>query len=455
MGKRGRKRASAELSIFPINQLPREILSKIFWYCVPDNTDSPIVISRNHAPILLCRICSSWRELALATPNLWTIVGIIVRNPDADPSVFSHVLNIWLERSGTLPLTLYLVQLRLGYDDPQRPTRPTLLKAILSVLYAHSSRWEDVTLNLYESPKLSLPRLGKLPLLRALHLHGPTQTPIRPPFGETPPRLTQLSWPYELNASKNPKIPWSQISYLDISTEMACFSALEMVRQCPQLEELSVSLNPDDPDHIIPRGPRVENYHLQKLSIGIYEDCSSFLDSLKLPALTELMSSLISSFFDDLEEDPGAVPFTDRSLLDFLTCSKCKLKKLKLSDCMFTDSVFLDCLAHESLETIEALNIEYRPKITDHVLSRLTDLPSPPAPRVLLPKLTHLTLEMCLAASPGMLGDMVYSRYFSQERAEQLEFLSLKVRDELSEEDKDIIEGAIEEGLDTSIVIER
>ena len=91
---------------------------------------------------------------------MWTVVGIIIRDPDADPSTYSQVVNTWLKRSGTLPLTLYLGQVSLLYDVPLSRTKPGLIKAILSVFYMHSSRWEDVTLTLYESPKLSLPRLG-------------------------------------------------------------------------------------------------------------------------------------------------------------------------------------------------------------------------------------------------------------------------------------------------------
>ncbi|KAF8644280.1 hypothetical protein AX14_009441 [Amanita brunnescens Koide BX004] len=65
---------------------------------------------------------------------------------------------------------------------------------------------------------------------------------------------------------------------------------------------------------------------------------------------------------------------------------------------------------------------------------RLADLPTPP--RVLLPKLTHLTLEMCLAAR----------------RAERLKSLKPTV-EKLSKADKNFIEQATVEGLDTSIKI--
>ena len=448
----GRKKAKQ--SIFPINQLPREILAQIFWHCVPENRDLPRLMSSNSAPLLLCRVCPSWRQLALATPNIWTTVGIIIRTQDADPSAFSHVINIWLERSGILPLTLYLVQ-HLGAGT--RLDAYAHLKAILSVLYSHSSRWENVTFNWFESPELSLPRLGKLPFLRAFHLFVPSRISICPLFSETPPRLAQLSWPHTHHASMNPQIPWSQITYLHIVDLMTVSSASEMIRLCPQMEEFSVHLEQDHEfmamvaDSHVPRGSRVVNYHLQKLSISVEGDCSSLLDSLALPALREFLSF----FYEDL--DYAALPFTCHSLLAFLTQSKCKLKELRFYDCRFIDSAFLECLAHESLETIEVLDIAYNPKFTDPVLIGLTDLPSLPAHRVLLPKLTHLTLKMCLAsASPGTLGGMLLSRYCSREHeapVERLESLSLMVRDGyLSEADKDIIEDAAAEGVKVELL---
>ncbi|KAF8631936.1 hypothetical protein AX14_010876 [Amanita brunnescens Koide BX004] len=187
---------------------------------------------------------------------------------------------------------------------------------------------------------------------------------------------------------------------------MTLFSASEMIRLCPQLEKFTVnfSLEYADVDSHIPREPTsiVENHRLRRLSIRVEEDCSPFLHSLTLPSLTQFDCS----FFNDLNDE--MLPFTHQALLEFLTRSKCKLQKLKLGDCKLSAPAFLECLAHETLETIQSLDISHHPKLTDDILIHLTDLPT--SPRVLLPKLTHLELEMCLAARRGMLGKMVFSR---------------------------------------------
>ena len=451
MAPKKRQKSMAEHSVFPINQFPREILAEIFWHCLPDmNPEArkmPAQMFKKAAPLLVSSICSSWRELALATPELWATVGIIIRNPDMDPSATAHVVNTWLERSGTLPLKLYLGQLSLLYDVPLSKTNPALAKSILSVFYSHSSRWQDVTLSLYETRSLSLPRLDT-PLLRSFRLSGPWQEAFHFPFRKSS-LLTELSWPSSIDASKNTQIPWSQISCLHILDGMSPFSVSEMIQLCPRLEEFWVGCSGFDEVANLPREPKVENGLLRKLELYGYDDIIPLLHSLTLPALEQFTCSSQSGV-----EDVPVIP-TDlhESLLDLLTRSKCKLKKLKLGDCNFSADGFLECLEHEAFETIQDLSIVEWPQLTDDVLIRLTHPPPPAAPRILLPKLTHLSLDYCLDASPGTLGEMVSSRYYTEtNEVEELEVLVLTVQD-LDEEDETIIEDLAADGLDTHISI--
>ncbi|KAJ7830516.1 hypothetical protein B0H14DRAFT_2201338, partial [Mycena olivaceomarginata] len=50
-------------------RLPPDIVREIFVACLP--TDRNAVMSAQEAPLLLCRICSAWRTIALSTPRLW------------------------------------------------------------------------------------------------------------------------------------------------------------------------------------------------------------------------------------------------------------------------------------------------------------------------------------------------------------------------------------------------
>ncbi|KAF8334560.1 hypothetical protein F5887DRAFT_648716 [Amanita rubescens] len=61
-----------------IHNLPLEVLSKIFLLVLPTDLElhkeshtMPNRRTRMINPFLLCSICSMWRTLALATPQLW------------------------------------------------------------------------------------------------------------------------------------------------------------------------------------------------------------------------------------------------------------------------------------------------------------------------------------------------------------------------------------------------
>ncbi|KAJ6602106.1 hypothetical protein B0H10DRAFT_1757678, partial [Mycena sp. CBHHK59/15] len=55
--------------ISPVRQLPLDILQEIFVACIP--THRNCVMHATEVPVLLGRICSSWRIISLSTPRLW------------------------------------------------------------------------------------------------------------------------------------------------------------------------------------------------------------------------------------------------------------------------------------------------------------------------------------------------------------------------------------------------
>ena len=203
----------AKHSVFPINQFPREILAEIFWNCLPGTNSKQMLKGMR-----LFSICSSWRQLALATPKLWTTVGMVIGNPDRDPSATgTQVVNTWLERSGTLPLNLYLTQLPLSMSyniPPMSSTDPVLAQSILSAFYSHSSRWQDVNLRSYSIWSFFLPGLDT-PLLRSFRLLGPRLEASHFPLRNSS-RFAELSWPSTLDVPNNSQISWGQISCLKI-----------------------------------------------------------------------------------------------------------------------------------------------------------------------------------------------------------------------------------------------
>jgi hypothetical protein len=57
-------------------RLPPDIVREIFIACLPTGRNA--VMSAREAPLLLCRIYSTWRTIALSTPRLWASLHVSV-----------------------------------------------------------------------------------------------------------------------------------------------------------------------------------------------------------------------------------------------------------------------------------------------------------------------------------------------------------------------------------------
>ncbi|KAJ7486721.1 hypothetical protein FB451DRAFT_1168128 [Mycena latifolia] len=104
----------------PARQMPREIVEEIFLACIPTHRNA--VMSAKEAPLVLARICSAWRTIALTTPALWASLHLPLEYI-YDHNLYAPVAK-WLQLSGRCPLSLSLVgwrnleiELRLGADE--------------------------------------------------------------------------------------------------------------------------------------------------------------------------------------------------------------------------------------------------------------------------------------------------------------------------------------------------
>ena len=201
---------------FSVQSISPRIIAEIFSNCLEHH----VRMSSGNAPLLLCRVSSSWRELALTIPQLWASINMSLRHSnDVDPSTCAHIANAWLERSGTLPLTV-----AIGYFGR---TKSPVLDAVLSIVCSYSSRWQNVAINSWVP--VSFPQLGSLPLLRSFHLRASNSSLIIGfPFSRCP-RLTQLSWPYPLDPLTHTQILGNQLSHVCLPG-MSAIAALETIR---------------------------------------------------------------------------------------------------------------------------------------------------------------------------------------------------------------------------------
>ncbi|KAF7298726.1 hypothetical protein MIND_00820100 [Mycena indigotica] len=100
----------------PIRRLPPDVLRELFAQCLPVGRNC--AMSAREGPILLGRICSSWRSLVRHTPELWSRLHVVEPPLSTWYGAVSHriqsakvqqrlqAIKLWLDRAGSLPLSI-------------------------------------------------------------------------------------------------------------------------------------------------------------------------------------------------------------------------------------------------------------------------------------------------------------------------------------------------------------
>ncbi|KAJ6594527.1 hypothetical protein B0H19DRAFT_1225651 [Mycena capillaripes] len=248
----------------PLRRLPLDIIQEIFLACLP--THRNCAMSALEAPVILGRICSSWRTISLSMPRLWSRLHIVEParpygswNPglyEAKVAQRLEVAHAWLGRSGTCPLSISLE----GPHDhdmtpPLTPTPPSITDLFSNVLVPFASRWQHIRLALPPlSVEATLSRLTEndVPLLNSLKIIQRPNHPNSNPDGTRwslsqsgvlhGPSLSRFSVTgNDTNASTFP-LRWNQLTTLSLmgptwamTQPQTCQVVLDILSRCPQL----------------------------------------------------------------------------------------------------------------------------------------------------------------------------------------------------------------------------
>ncbi|KAK6977601.1 hypothetical protein R3P38DRAFT_3123760 [Favolaschia claudopus] len=167
--------------ISPIRRVPLEILSEIFMACLP--RDRFCTLSASETPVLLGHICSSWRALSLAIPQLWASLHVVepLRHEVTAEKVIGQRLDgmkTWLGRSGQCPLSISL-HCSLGNhhlttdEEWAGIVAPPLPPDLFSKeLIPFAGRWKHLDLVMYPEGFLALANLtaADVPMLQSVSL---------------------------------------------------------------------------------------------------------------------------------------------------------------------------------------------------------------------------------------------------------------------------------------------
>ncbi|KAJ7646525.1 hypothetical protein FB45DRAFT_890683 [Roridomyces roridus] len=120
-------------------RLPPDVIREIFVACLP--TDRNAVMSAQEAPLLLARISSAWRHIALTTPRLWSSLHIPVEFVLEKPEQRIPAVSLWLQRSGVRPISL-----SLSFTSECEG-----LDALLDCLAESAARWRNI--EVWDAPR--------------------------------------------------------------------------------------------------------------------------------------------------------------------------------------------------------------------------------------------------------------------------------------------------------------
>jgi hypothetical protein len=318
-----------------INKLPPEIGSHILRLSLPMLNDGerdqeaeglPSIWMEWAAPLKLGSVCRQWRQLAWATPDLWTILYIRIK-PTMSPSTAKSLpglLREWLGRSGALPLTIHFFHGGNNLDsdseddfsDTDRTNRLIIATGlVIPILNCHSSRWRNLHLkargDIFEhfassvEPKqlvtLDLDMVEELPMSAPKFVMESKLNPTRLKLTDFP--LTSIN------------ICWGNVTHATLC-EITIDKGLDFLRRAPSLEYYRVSMyEPQENEDIGLINPIL---HPRLRSLHLSTDClQDVLEVINVPSLEEWTQDR----FDELHV---------AAMLSLLERSGCCLKILNL-----------------------------------------------------------------------------------------------------------------------------
>ncbi|KAF8061725.1 hypothetical protein FPV67DRAFT_1510088 [Lyophyllum atratum] len=441
-----------------LRRIPLELLGEIFQFYVgleglealsassavrePSLTSK---LSSSASPLILGRVCWTWRKLSLAMPSLWSLLAVY--RPRLSQL---EAIQIWLERSGDRPLFLDIFQPPVDNDEQNEA-----LEDLLLLLADHGRQWKHFSLNLCGAPPPEA--LYRLPfdsfaILDSVDLRLQEDASFihawRPFYAV--PTLRRVSWDFPYVEWGLPKIaPWSQLTHVQLpcvrNQNMSVDELLQVIMYCVELVDLELAMTmplkaPSLPASRVAysnqlalaslraqrrdqaakerasgavglgrlmvldsdiqtalRAP-IDLPNLRFLKIHAHgRDAAPLLDRLKLPALISLHILHYITF---------SVPPSTGYITELLQRSGVyKLDTLSIYDPDLAEGEILELLESPRLRFLRQLELLLS-SVTDDTIEVLTHAPGMPCH---LPHLKDLTLPDCVT-SDGVLSKMVLSR---------------------------------------------
>ncbi|KAF8171530.1 hypothetical protein BJ912DRAFT_1148494 [Pholiota molesta] len=264
----------------PIGKVPYDILREIFIHCLPSPT---IDIVKNwddvqpdptSAPILLCRICSSWRTIALTVATLWTHFRYtfhIIKGKDYDVKSASgkfkfvarqiEFIRWWRTNQGRIAPSLEFLDIYplKGRDVKQKDAEDVtldaldfLLESITSAqfLHIHQLFWHKIEARITAGHRVVFPNLHTLLVAHRCVVKDPFYTAVALLPNRAFPALRRLSIDRHGRSGaplENSSIPnqWSMhtLTHLFLHASMSLEFWFACIHSAPNLQWGYFSIN--------------------------------------------------------------------------------------------------------------------------------------------------------------------------------------------------------------------
>ena len=284
-----------------VRLLPPDVMSTIFEFCLQDFTDHELLPSDRFLPtwispfmqlspsekiftppLSLGAICSYWRDIAWATPTLWS--SLVVRDPGRHaPHIVTGIAQEWLARSGQLPLS---IRISSTFHNES-------VSALFDIINQYSNRWSDLDFNIPDHCyELFHATDNHAPILRSIRFHSHEDIHMGAFASNleiqlTCPRLERASFfDFPMDGTN---MQWDNLTHLTLLS-MSIYDSFLILRKTPRLVFCEFSgfyLNHSLEEHDI-GAPVLTPLRSLQLLTNKDSDAEDVLNNLIAPHLEEL-----------------------------------------------------------------------------------------------------------------------------------------------------------------------
>jgi hypothetical protein len=309
-------------------RVPDDVLEEIFYQSLP--TDRNALLDNKAAPLIFTRICRQWRQVAFASPRLWSTIHIHVSSrlldrwiaPNTDilsqerlqeqrDALRATAASEWLKRSGNLPLHISFVAIGV-----HQSWSPPAVDPYLSFIVPFSSRWKSLVL---QGSATSFSRIFTLEAANLQSLEflildfDPSEFWNDPPLPQeftttwsnsgllTSPSLRKLSIPRVIMIHPTDLgVDWAQLTHLELGkipggwgdVTMSMSMASEILNVSTRLVSCRIKIAGEANSAYI---HSMKLPLLRHLSIDIEGYVLPFTEKLEVPGLREIDLKLIEN----------------------------------------------------------------------------------------------------------------------------------------------------------------